>query len=250
MAKNKTGECAYCGMYGQITRDHIPPKSFFSEPKPSSVITVPCCPKCNQDFQKDDDYFETLVTRREDVNAPYVKGKVETLLRPEATGLKNLLLQSSFWAEIVTDSGLFLGFAKAIEPNFHRLYKTIEHIIKGLYYYQNGHRLGDRYFIKTLHPLDKNRDNYEDIKNLALEALPYFPMSNPCYKENDFSYKNINFALPGENSTCLSVWLLTFYKKVPFISFIFDKNSIPISSDKVSADCDRKQDRKHEPSGS
>lgn len=35
--------------------DHIPPKGFFPPPKPSNLITVPCCEPCNASYARDDE---------------------------------------------------------------------------------------------------------------------------------------------------------------------------------------------------
>jgi hypothetical protein len=71
MGKTKSGEvgiCVYCGQSdNQITVDHIPPKNLFPDPKPSNLITVPCCLRCNQKAAKDDEYFRTVITMREDI---------------------------------------------------------------------------------------------------------------------------------------------------------------------------------------
>jgi len=45
--KNKIGICVYCGKKLPLTKDHIPPKNLYSKPRPSNLITVPCCEKCN-----------------------------------------------------------------------------------------------------------------------------------------------------------------------------------------------------------
>jgi hypothetical protein len=49
--------CVYCGLNSADTRDHIPPRSFFSEPRPSDPITVPACESCNKGAGKDEEFF-------------------------------------------------------------------------------------------------------------------------------------------------------------------------------------------------
>ncbi len=52
------GRCIYCGSPGpHLTKEHIPQRSLFPEPKPDNLITVPSCQKCNQGFAKDEEYF-------------------------------------------------------------------------------------------------------------------------------------------------------------------------------------------------
>ena len=43
------------------TRDHVPATGFFPTPKPSNLITVPCCAKCNASFSLDDEAFRAWV---------------------------------------------------------------------------------------------------------------------------------------------------------------------------------------------
>lgn len=47
--------CYLCGSPNPTTKDHIPPKGFFPEPRPTNLITVPCCESCNNGFSLDDD---------------------------------------------------------------------------------------------------------------------------------------------------------------------------------------------------
>jgi hypothetical protein len=50
--------CYNCGIKAKkLSRDHIPPKSFFRPPLPTNLITVPCCKKCNESFSLDDEAF-------------------------------------------------------------------------------------------------------------------------------------------------------------------------------------------------
>jgi hypothetical protein len=51
--------CYLCGDTHSITNDHVPPKGFFPEPRPSNLITVPCCARCNHAFSKDDEAVRT-----------------------------------------------------------------------------------------------------------------------------------------------------------------------------------------------
>lgn len=47
--------CYHCGRTDSLTADHVPPKGFFPNPKPSNLITVRCCQTCNAAFSKDDE---------------------------------------------------------------------------------------------------------------------------------------------------------------------------------------------------
>ena len=54
--------CIYCGKNEANERDHIPPKSFFPEPRPSNLITVPSCSVCNRGYGKIDEIVRNQLT--------------------------------------------------------------------------------------------------------------------------------------------------------------------------------------------
>ncbi len=54
--------CYLCAAGGKLTRDHVPPESFFPDPKPKDLITVPCCRRCNESYSLDDEAFRLWIT--------------------------------------------------------------------------------------------------------------------------------------------------------------------------------------------
>jgi hypothetical protein len=67
MAKKRNKErrkdvCAICGSTEDITREHVPPRALFNEPRPPNTITVPTCKKCNQGSHLDDEYFRVFIS--------------------------------------------------------------------------------------------------------------------------------------------------------------------------------------------
>ncbi len=46
----------------KLTRDHLPPKNLFLSPRPSNLISLPCCTSCNNQAHQDDEYFRLVVT--------------------------------------------------------------------------------------------------------------------------------------------------------------------------------------------
>ena len=59
--RKKRKLCVYCRSPEDLTRDHIPPRSFFPQPRPTNLITVPCCIKCHREFTQDDEYLRNLL---------------------------------------------------------------------------------------------------------------------------------------------------------------------------------------------
>lgn len=60
--RTEAKECYLCGATSDLTRDHLPPKSFFPKPRPNNLITVACCKTCNNNFSKDDEYFRVAAS--------------------------------------------------------------------------------------------------------------------------------------------------------------------------------------------
>jgi hypothetical protein len=66
MAHRKGLPCVYCQARPGNTKDHVPPKNIFAEPRPSNLITVNCCEDCNQSFKLDDEYLRAYIAVRAD----------------------------------------------------------------------------------------------------------------------------------------------------------------------------------------
>lgn len=54
--------CYLCGSRDNLTRDHLAPQSFFVKPRPTNLITVPCCKNHNEGFSLVDDSFRAFVS--------------------------------------------------------------------------------------------------------------------------------------------------------------------------------------------
>jgi hypothetical protein len=53
--RDKSEACVCCGEPTDGGRDHVPGKQFFPDPRPSDLITVPACERCNEGFKLDED---------------------------------------------------------------------------------------------------------------------------------------------------------------------------------------------------
>ena len=62
------GTCVYCGSFGPLHMDHVPPENLFEPLAGSNLITVPCCKSCNSSASKDDQYFLVFIGLREGAN--------------------------------------------------------------------------------------------------------------------------------------------------------------------------------------
>ena len=85
------GICVYCGKKTILTKDHIPPKNLFGQPRPNNLISVPSCLDCNSSFSKDDEYFRFSISIREDIfeEAQDIYPKVmRSLQKPTKVGFR------------------------------------------------------------------------------------------------------------------------------------------------------------------
>ena len=131
--------CVYCGLRPGITRDHVPPKSFFPKPRPSDLITIPACGSCNKDAGKDEELFLATFMFGEAGVSPAGKRlwneKLHRMYRKNK-GLRRRIANSLHDVEIVTPSGLYIGRGLGVRLENERLEKVVSKIVRGLYYHE------------------------------------------------------------------------------------------------------------------
>lgn len=73
--KASRSHCIYCSVGKGETKDHIPPRGFIEDPVPNGVnlISVPCCEKCRQYDQANDNLMRDVFSSLELTESnPYV----------------------------------------------------------------------------------------------------------------------------------------------------------------------------------
>lgn len=124
--------CTYCGKPEPNTVDHIPPICLFPLPRPSNLVTVPCCLDCNKDTSKDDEYFRMMLVMRRDVKHPAVPKLLDTVHRglgkPRKRGMLYGLLRSMRSVSVKTHAGLYIGRAMAYDVDLERLGRVADRI--------------------------------------------------------------------------------------------------------------------------
>src|ERR1022692_4959843 len=106
--------CAYCGTTDDLTQDHVPPRNLFPKPRPSNLITVLACRKCNGGAAKDDEYFRMRLCLSENVgrNAKAAKNRnaiFRSLQNPDAPGLRKSYVADIRELPVWTMTGLYAG---------------------------------------------------------------------------------------------------------------------------------------------
>lgn len=128
--------CAFCGSTGLLTRDHIPPKGLFPDPKPSNLITVKARTKCNNGSKKDDQYFVNILS----LDARSDEGASREIALKSIRGLndersekyKRSIINNPTLLNIQIPSGEIIEGAIQLPCNYERLQKTASKIARGL----------------------------------------------------------------------------------------------------------------------
>lgn len=154
--EQKTGECAYCGVIGPVTRDHVPPENLFPEPLPTNLIKVPACNSCNNGFKLDDEYFRlAIMTGIDGERFPreleHSVQAIKKLARPQKRLFARRMLAAQKLVEVKTPTGLHLGHAPAHVVDGKRVIKVVERIVRGLFFHHTRRRLPEAHEIKAVH---------------------------------------------------------------------------------------------------
>ena len=146
MENSTTETCIYCGSDQNITKEHIPPRSYFPKPRPNNLITVPSCKKCNQGFSKDEEYFLAAFMFSEagikETGKAHWKQKLNRMYEKNH-GLRRKIAQNLEYKHIHTPAGIYLGKRLTFKTDEDRVNKVAEKVIRGLYYFEYGEALKD-----------------------------------------------------------------------------------------------------------
>jgi hypothetical protein len=148
-------ECAYCGSPDAPTVDHVPPRSIFPPPRPSTLRTVRSCVACNGGASKDDEYFRDVVLRYYRVaDLPQAQQQVAAMIRvaakPRKRAYASRILASFRRVAVRTWAGIVLGNRPAFSVNTDQFDRPIRRYIRGLYKFDTGQRLSHKIHIEIV----------------------------------------------------------------------------------------------------
>jgi len=220
MPNNVETECVYCGSTESMTVDHVPPRSLFPRPRPSNLITVPCCRSCNKGWSTDDEYLRTVLVFRSDVGDQEAGSRVaptavRSFQREEGVGFRTAFAATIRPVEIVTPTGLYVGNSATYDVDGIRLARSGERITKGLYYHEFRRRLPETVSVRS-YPTDA----LESMEVEARESL--MRMADDVFRtqtirrvgDGVFAY---TFGAARDRPEAM-LWIMQFYDRVPFIS--------------------------------
>jgi hypothetical protein len=138
MKKQTETICGICGVNQATTREHVPPKNIFLNPKPSDLITIPACFDCNNASSESDERFRLFLG----LQVARFSKQGEQLFKEGtiATARHNYryrseILSSSERILFTTPDGIIHGSGVSIPWDSEAHDKTIEKIIRGLFFH-------------------------------------------------------------------------------------------------------------------
>jgi hypothetical protein len=208
--------CYLCGEAKSITNDHVPPKGFFPEPRPSNLITVPCCTRCNNSFSKDDEAVRTWFSAALGATPAgewILKNKVTPGIITRSPAFRETLLNSMQDTKLLSEDGKLID-AVSFSMDSNRAERFVLRVAKGLlsFYYPDYDYSQDNFDLRFIPLTSDNLDKLDPVKNL----LRY-----------DFRGDGVIQYRFGLTDTQRSgFWIIVFYGAMLFVVY-HSKNPLP-----------------------
>jgi hypothetical protein len=219
--------CVLCGVNPPTTREHIPPESFFEQPYPPNLITVPACAGCNQGSQKDDDYLLAFLVALDHGGTPDVLDQVRDrvyrgLRRPEHPGLHIRLLQNSTLVRsgVGSEHG---RFAVESRPEGERMLRVLRKQVRGLAFHLTGRNIPRSTFISVERTFFRHTQPPE-YWELSIKGGEY-AMSGVTGELGEvfrYGYREIE-----RRSACVAAMRLEFYRVFGYTALIYRPDFAP-----------------------
>jgi hypothetical protein len=209
--------CVYCGSTDAETVDHVPPRALFAQPRPSNLITVPCCVDCNHGFSLDDEYARLVMVLRSDVESHRA---AQALMPTTIRGLSKAVLAAVRTMPVRTPSGLHLGEAPVMDVDLERLRRFASRVVHGLHFHQYSERLLGELSVWTEDDIGNHPAAVRS--ELASNILAPLYATEPSVLNGDvLAYWHFRDPSQPEGT----VWLLQFFGEVRFLAI-----SVPVTA--------------------
>jgi len=137
-ARKEFVACCYCGQPA-TTRDHVPTRKLFPQPRPSDLITVPACATCNNASSKDEEYFIHVVLSHVEADSHAAQTLRRQLFSKPATARRVRMAQRMLSAMLpITKVDPRLGELRAFEIQPEPFERSVDKIGRGLYAHVYG----------------------------------------------------------------------------------------------------------------
>lgn len=197
MRNRKEVLCALCGINIATTKEHIPPRGIFLKPRPSDLITVPSCFDCNNSTSVTDEKFRVYlgfhVARFSKQGGQLFTNEIIPTTRHN-NRLRKEIINNSQPILLSSPSGIITGKGMAIPWDDDAHDKTIEKIIRGLFYYHYRKVIGNN--------ADIHVHFYNKLPTVDVELYQH-SIGNGIFR---YGYNKV------DDSDFSSIWIFNFYK--------------------------------------
>ena len=203
-----TMQCAYCGrdmQRGDITKDHVIPRSMFPKTYGGQRLTVKCYGACNAFYRTSEDRFRAWVLSGQAGDTEHSSALLPRLFQSpnKDLGLRAAYLSSIQPALLETPGGIQFGTTVIVELDRDVETRVLAKIARGLYFHETGNILPRSATVVGARIADPGRLGAQ---------LPATRPGKSCWPEV-FRYR---FALM-QHEPHASLWLMLFYDIEPFL---------------------------------
>ncbi len=165
-----TGYCYYCGTAAS-SREHVPPKCLFPEDKDiadgvnyrKNLITVPSCDKHNSNKCKDDEYLQLIIVHGYFINTAGREHFNEKIVRALTRRPAILAALYANQHPVTVDAQPTV----AVDIDRERFNNVLEHVCRGLFFYEFGDRWQEEIEIHTPLLLSMNDPDSDKVNQLV-----------------------------------------------------------------------------------
>jgi len=213
---DERGICIYCGADGPITADHVPPQTLFGKPRPSDLLTVPSCERCNNLASLDDEYFKSRIAFRKDIKEHEVIKQIRPSVirafeKKEKQGFAKAFLRSLQRVDFPGSPGPAQP-GLTYEVELDRLYRVIARVTHGYHWKEVGHRIDlSTCYVGVVgdEQLEGADPEFQEATRQQFSTAPSTTIGNKV-----FSFQGVR----DKADRRVTVWLMTFYERVNFLS--------------------------------
>ena len=139
--------CYICGLGGADSRDHVVPYSFFKNPRPANILTLPAHYACHNNF--DEEYARLILSGLGSEGSASAKELWNT--KTKRSFERSARLRESVRASLVpkialiSPTGLVFDHTPGIRIETDRFYPLMRKVIQGLYVHHIGEFLSPEF---------------------------------------------------------------------------------------------------------
>lgn len=208
---NKQRSIRRCAICGEVnvpgSKDHIPPKSIFSDPLPLNLITVPACASCNNNGSDHDEIFKTFLAFILGLS-PTTESLYKSAVSTASKKFSRYISQVMKPAILRTQTGSICGHGYTVpfNENISLKFETaVQRIVTGLFWHHFSEHIG---------------------KQRKFEIKLHYKVTNEMLGELNFACNKIGeqfcylYTKTNESEPCISFWMLEFYERFWISCFV------------------------------